>query len=45
MGQSDKNKGFKELDVWKKSKDLAVSIYKITKDGTLGNDYGLRDQL
>jgi four helix bundle protein len=45
MGQSDKNKGFKELDVWKKSKDLAVSVYEITKDGTLGNDYGLRNQL
>ncbi len=36
---------FKELKVWQKSKDLAVKIYKITDDGKLSKDFGLKDQM
>lgn len=38
-------KGFKDLLVWQKSKDLAVLIYKITNQGEFKKDYGLRDQI
>ncbi len=37
-------KGFKELIVWQKSRDLAVLIYEITNDNEFKKDYGLRDQ-
>lgn len=37
--------GFKELRVWEKAKDLAVDIYKLTAQGELNRDYGLRDQI
>jgi four helix bundle protein len=36
---------FQELKVWNKAKDLAVFIYKITEDGLISEDYGLRDQI
>ncbi|MBU0505093.1 MAG: four helix bundle protein [bacterium] len=35
---------FYELNVWKKSKDLAVYIYKQTQEGSFSRDFGLRDQ-
>lgn len=38
-------KGFRDLLVWQKSKELAVHIYKISNQGELHNDYGLRDQI
>lgn len=38
-------RNFKELQVWQKSKDLAVLIYKITRSGPASKDFGLRDQL
>lgn len=37
--------GFKELLVWQRSKNLAVSIYKLTSQGRLRNDFGLADQM
>lgn len=37
--------GFKSLRVWQRSKDLAVSIYKITNEGKFTKDFGLRDQI
>ena len=37
--------GFKGLKVWQRSKDLAVSIYRISLEGALSRDYGLKDQL
>jgi len=37
--------GFKELVIWRKAKDLAVDIYKLTSKGDLNKDYGLRDQI
>ena len=37
--------GFKELLVWQRSKNLAVSIYKLTSQGSIRNDFGLVDQI
>src|SRR5437868_2374943 len=39
------SKQFEDLEVWKKSRELAVLIYKITNEGKLKNDFGLKDQL
>ena len=36
---------FKELRVWQRGKNLAVSIYRLTGQGTFSKDYGLRDQI
>ena len=36
---------FQDLKVWKRGKDLAVSIYKLTGHGIFSKDYGLRDQI
>ena len=36
---------FKELKVWQRGKDLAVSIYKISGGGPFAKDFGLRDQI
>lgn len=37
--------GFKELLVWQRSKNLAVSIYKLTNQGSIRTDFGLVDQM
>jgi four helix bundle protein len=42
MGQHD---GFRSLQVWQRSKDLAVSIYTLTREGTIARDFGLIDQI
>jgi len=36
---------FEELNVWKRSVDLAVKVYDITKKDPFNKDYGLRDQM
>jgi four helix bundle protein len=36
---------FQKLKVWKRAKNLAVSIYKTTEKGLFLKDYGLRDQI
>jgi four helix bundle protein len=36
---------FQELKVWHKAKELAVFLYKITRQGELAKDYGLSDQV
>jgi four helix bundle protein len=36
---------FEQLDVWQKSRSLAVAIYKTSSHGTFARDFGLRDQL
>jgi len=36
---------FKELKVWQRGKDLAVSIYKTSGGGPFAKDFGLRDQI
>ena len=38
-------KGFRDLMVWQRSKDLAVFIYQITCIGPISKDYSLRDQI
>lgn len=38
-------KGFQELLVWQKARDLAVAVYKETAEGAFTRDYGLRDQI
>jgi four helix bundle protein len=37
--------GFKDLQVWRKAKDLALEVYRVSADGDLNRDFGLRDQL
>ncbi len=37
--------GFRDLKVWRKSKKLAVSIYRITKEGEFSRDFGFKDQI
>jgi len=36
---------FQKLRVWKRAKNLAVSIYKTTEKGPFLKDYGLKDQI
>ena len=36
---------FEDLPVWENAKDLAVTVYKVSFDGKLNKDYGLRDQI
>jgi four helix bundle protein len=36
---------FMELKVWQRAKDLAVYVYKITREGDVARDFGFRDQI
>ncbi len=36
---------FRDLEVWKKARELALVVYKLTTDGPLARDFGLRDQM
>jgi hypothetical protein len=36
---------FQELLVWKRAKDLAVYVYKVTGKGAITKDFGFRDQI
>lgn len=36
---------YMKLNVWNYAKDLAVEIYKLTMNGELSKDFGLRDQM
>ena len=38
-------RGFKDLIVWQKAKDLAGRVYRVSEGGSLGRDFGLRDQI
>jgi four helix bundle protein len=38
-------RGFRGLQVWQLSKDLAVYIYNITNSGSFRRDVGLREQI
>ncbi|MEW6543772.1 MAG: four helix bundle protein [Nitrospirota bacterium] len=38
-------KGFKDLAVWQKAKDLAVLIYRASDEDFKDLDFGLRDQI
>ncbi len=37
--------GYRELRVWQRAKELAVTIYKLSSTGPLSRDFGLRDQI
>ena len=37
--------GFKDLKVWTEARDIAVDIYRLSADGPLAKDFGLRDQI
>ena len=37
--------GFEDLECWKKSVELAVRIYGVTRKGGFEKDYGLKDQI
>jgi four helix bundle protein len=36
---------FRDLEVWRKARELALGVYKLTADGPLARDFGLRDQM
>jgi four helix bundle protein len=38
-------KGFKDLIVWQKAKDLALKVYRASEEGDLNRDFSLRDQM
>lgn len=40
-----KIKRFEDLDIWKLAIEIAVDIYKISEQGKLKLDYGLKDQI
>ena len=37
--------GFKDLEVWEKSKNLTIEVYKITNSKEFNKDFGLRDHI
>ncbi len=37
--------GYRELRVWQRAKELAVTIYGLSSSGPLSRDFGLRDQI
>ena len=37
--------GFRELLVWQAAKELAVRVYKLSRNGDLARDFSLRDQI
>jgi four helix bundle protein len=36
---------FRDLDVWKKARQMTMAVYELTDKGPLARDYGLRDQM
>jgi len=36
---------YRQLQVWQRSKALAIAIYRLTAQPPIGSDFGLRDQL
>ena len=38
-------RGYRDLAVWRRSKALAIEVYRVTGTGSLGKDWGLRDQM
>lgn len=37
--------GFRRLTVWRRSKDLAVRVYRLCREGPIAKDFSLRDQI
>ena len=44
MTRPSKVRRFKDLDVWKNSKQIVMDIYRLSEDKTFSRDYG-RDQM
>jgi len=40
-----KSKNYEDLKCWHRAKDLAVDTYRLSMNGNLNKDFGLRDQL
>ena len=38
-------KNFEELDIWKDAISLAEKVYKVTLEGELAKDWGMKDQI
>jgi four helix bundle protein len=36
---------FRKLVVWQKARELTVQVYRLTEEGRLARDFGLRDQM
>ncbi|MFA5353748.1 MAG: four helix bundle protein [Thermodesulfovibrionales bacterium] len=36
---------FKELRVWQEAKGLAINVYRLTSEGRLSRDFGLKEQI
>jgi len=36
---------FEDLDIWKRSRDLTRSIYKVSSSAKFSNDWGLKEQI
>ncbi|MBI2338759.1 MAG: four helix bundle protein [Deltaproteobacteria bacterium] len=36
---------FKDLECWKKARELVKEIYQVTRSGSFSKDFGLRDQI
>jgi len=45
MSKRKKVSRFEDLEVWQEGCDLAVQTYKLSREGKLARDYGLRDQM
>lgn len=43
--RSKKVERFEDLTAWQKSRALTSEIYRVTKAGEFGKDFGLRDQI
>lgn len=42
---TNKVQRFEDLIAWQKSRELTRSIYKVSREGEFGRDYGLRNQI
>ena len=40
-----KIKRFEDLDIWKLGVEIAVDVYKISEEGKLKQDWGMKDQI
>ena len=45
MGDGYGKAGFHGLTVWQKAKELAVDVYRLTREDPFSKDFGLSDQV
>ena len=38
-------KRFEDIQAWQKAREVASSVYRVTKNGHFAKDFGLRDQI